>query len=188
MTITYSRPSGVNPPRPFQNRRPSGGAAGSGGLGPARERRSRPAAGERATDSGGRSSCSASAPRPPPRTTRAAAFRSDRVVGRNLARGQDEHPARLAEQRAGGAGLEVSLELLGSVAGALVQKDQVQVQAAAAGVDVPLHELADQRLVAGGDDAGQHDRAVAGDGVRPKPRLTQAVGGDGVRHAAAPGQ
>ena len=109
-------------------------------------------------------------------------FQEDRVVGRNLARGQDEHPTRLVEQRAGGASLEVSLELLGSVTGALVQKDQVQVQAAAAGVDVPLHELADQRLVAGGDDAGQHDRAVARDGVRPKPRLTLAVGGDGVRH------
>ena len=109
-------------------------------------------------------------------------FQEDRVVGRNLARGQDEHPTRLVEQRAGGASLEVSLELLGSVTGALVQKDQVQVQATAAGVDVPLHELADQRLVAGGDDAGQHDRAVARDGVRPKPRLTLAVGGDGVRH------
>ncbi len=115
-------------------------------------------------------------------------FEEDRVVGRDLARGQDEHPTRLAEQRAGGAGLEVGLELLGGVAGALVQDDQVQVQAAAAGVGVPLHELADQRLVAGGADAGQHDRAVAGDGVRPQARLTQAVGGDGVRRAAAPGR
>src|SRR6185503_21128500 len=45
-------------------------------------------------------------------------FQEDHVVGRNLARGQDEHPTRLGEKRAGGASLKVSLELLRSVIGA----------------------------------------------------------------------
>ena len=95
---------------------------------------------------------------------------------------QAEHPAGFAEQRTRGR-LEVGLEPSDGIAGALIQDDQVQVQATAARVGVPLHELVDQRFVAGRGDDRQHDGAVSGDGVPPQARLPQPVGGDGVRSA-----
>ena len=100
MTITYSRPSGVNPPRPFQNEQALGRrggpaaasvAIGRGGRGQRRREAPRPV---------GRSSCSASDPRPPPRTARAAAASSTASSAESLVRGQDED-ARPACRAAG---------------------------------------------------------------------------------------
>ncbi len=103
------------------------------------------------------------------------------IIGGDLFRGQDKHPARLAEKRAGSAALEVGLEPVTGVARALIHDDEVQVQATAPCIGVPLHELADEGLVVWLGDPDQHDRKVTGDGVRPQARLPQAVGGDGIR-------
>ena len=73
MTITYSRPSRVNPPKPFQKLNPSGGRAGCSDR-VCRDRRwSEWLRKRRPPEARGRSICSVSDPRPPPRTARAAA-------------------------------------------------------------------------------------------------------------------
>ena len=92
-------------------------------------------------------------------------------------------PPGFAERRAGRTGPENGLERVRSVAGTLVQNDEVQVQAAVANVAVPLDKLVDERLVVSHRDTDQHDRPIAGDGMRPQARLAQTIGGDRFRRA-----
>ncbi len=47
-----------------------------------------------------------------------------------------------------------------------------------ANVAVPLDELAGERLVVSRRDPDQHDRPIAGDGMRPEAGLAQTIGGD----------
>ena len=189
MAITYSRPSGVNPPRPFQNSEALGRRGGRAGCGRCGTGRSRP----------GPAGAAAVPARPLELLGQRAAFAAEDDPGRGLEQDRGRRPGPgprrrtntppgLSSSGPAGPALEVGLEPLGGVAGPLVEEDEVEVQAAAADVGVPLHELAGQRLVVGRADAGQHDRPVAGDGVRPEARLAQPVGGDGVRRRAAPGR
>ncbi len=103
------------------------------------------------------------------------------IIGWDLLRGHDKYPARLAEKLAGNAALEVGPESITSVTRALIKDDEVQVQATAPRIGVPLHELADEGLVVLHGDPDQHDRKVTRDGMRPQARLPEAIGGDGVR-------
>ena len=102
------------------------------------------------------------------------------IIDGHLFRGQDEHPARLAEERASGAALEVGLEPVTGVARALIHDDEVQIQATAPCIGVPLHELADEGLVVWRDDPDQQNRNVTGDAMRPQAPLAEAIGGDGI--------
>ena len=52
-----------------------------------------------------------------------------------------------------------------------------------ANVAMPLYKLVDERLVVSRRDTDQHDRPIAGDGMRPQARLPQTIGGDRVPRA-----
>ena len=126
-------------------------------------------------------SCSANEPRSPRRTARAAASINVRPSSGTAPAGRTNTPPGLPSRGAGRAALQIAPQSVSGLAGPLVEDDEVEVQATATDIGVPLHELAGQRIVIGGPESGQHDRPVAGDGERPEARLSQPVGGDGVR-------
>src|SRR4051794_19966016 len=64
----------------------------------------------------------------------------DPAVLGDRASGEEEHPAGLAEQRAGRAALKVAPQTVSGLAWALVEDDEVEVHAAAAGIAMPMHE------------------------------------------------
>ena len=185
MTITYSRPSPANPPKPFQKSNPSGSFAGpaaasvaigrdvrSGGGG-ARGRTTVELIGQRPASASEHGPCGGRQQR--------------RILGREPIRGRQEDAPRLAEQLAGGPALQFGSEPLGGLAATLVQDHQVQLQAPTAGMGMPLDELANDGLISGRRDPDQHDGQVARDrmgpqapvvpgGSRPRPRAAGARG------------
>src|ERR1700722_19795405 len=97
------------------------------------------------------------------------------IIGGDLFRSHDKHPARLAEKRPGSDILEVGLESVTGVPRALIHDDEVQGEATGPWRSAPLYERADEGLVVCLGDSDQHDRKGTGDSVRPQGRLPQAV-------------
>ena len=183
MTITYSRPSLVNPPKPFQNSRPSGGLAGSAAGSRLRS------AGEVNSGGGeggrGRSTveligqrAASTAEDGPRRGRRAAPRRRPRARPRPGRRSPPGLPSSGPAAPAWRSAFEAARRRRrrarpgspGPAPGRDGGRRRATARAGGRGTRRPAAATRTSTI-------GQ----VTGDGMRPQARLPQAVGGDGVR-------
>ena len=178
VVMTYSRPSGVNPPSPLKKIRSRRGNAATA-RGSARWVRVGVRRGTAASTRLRRLICSASGPRLSVMMTRATVWNRMRSSSDICSAGSHEDAARPVDHigfdARGDQPHDLVLQQLPVTGAIFVPDHQVHRQSLQTPVGVGLHELAHQFDIGRIADLQQHDRQIAGDGIAPQAGLPAAV-------------